>query len=200
MVLELAAWRVGEKGRFWMHAVHFDPLNPSLETQVFIEDMSIAQWLQLVQDNKITGEGLLYGRIPVRVDRSRDPVLTFGEGFLYAKPGKGWIKLADRAEARRQAFTTVEQAIADLAKEAKLRLLEAINDFEYDTLQFDFIRQNTTVLCRVTTTGRGRTGFKQEVGGLTVNIDNFGALLSERILRSANSLGALDDQLERLFE
>lgn len=200
MVLELAAWRVGEQGRFWMHAAQFNPLDAVLETQVFIEDMSVSEWLQIVQDNKITGEGFLYGRIPVRVDRNRDPVLTFGEGFLYAKPRKGWVKLADRAEDRRQTYETIEQAIADLAKEAKRRLLEAVNDYEFDTLQFDFIRRNTTILCRVTTTGRGRVGAKQEIGGLVINIDNFGALLSERILRNTGSLGALDDELERLFE
>lgn len=200
MVLELAAWRVGGRGRFWVHAAHFNPLDAVLETQVFIEDMSVSEWLQIVQDNKITGEGFLYGRIPIRIDRSRDPVLTFGEGFLYAKPGKGWVKLAERAEDRRQTYETIEQAIADLAKEAKRRFLEAVNDYEFDTLQFDFIRKNSTILCRVTTTGRGRIGNKQEIGGLVVNIDNFGALLSERILRTTGSLGALDDELERLFE
>ena len=200
MVLELAAWRVGGRGRFWMHAAQFDPTNPVLETQVFIEDMSVSEWLQIVQDNKITGEGFLYGRLPIRIDRNRDPMLTFGEGFLYAKPGKGWIKLADRDVDRRQTYETIEQAIADLAKEAKRRLLEAVNDYEFDTLQFDFIRQNSTILCRVTTSGRGRVGEKQEVGRLVVNIDNFGALLSERILRNTGSLGALDDELERLFE
>ena len=200
MVLELAAWRVGEKGRFWVHAARFNPMNPVLETQVFIEDMSVATWLSILQDGEVKGEGYMYGRLPIRVDQNSEFALTFGEGFLYAKPGKGWIKLSDRPEIQKQAYKSLEEAIAALTRDAQARLLEAVNDFEFDILKFDFVRENNGIRCVVFTSGSGRTGFKQPIGGLTVNIHNFGELLSKQFLRNTDSLGAVDDVLQRIFE
>jgi hypothetical protein len=200
LAVELAAWSVGERGRFWVHAARFNPAAPVLETQVFIDDMSVAEWLEIIQDGKVAGEGWLYGRIPMRVDQASEFVLTFGEGFLYAKPGKGWVRLSSRDTTPQQIYKTLEEAIANLAREAQERLLAAVMDFEFDTLKFDFIREDKGVLCRIATTGRGRTGLKQEVGGLTVNIHNFGTLLSRQLLRGTDSVGAIDDAIRRALE
>ena len=110
------------------------------------------------------------------------------------------MKLSDRPQARREIYTVIEDAIANVARDARLMLLEAVNDYEFDTLKFDFVRQNNGVRCVVFTSGRGRTGARQPIGGFTVNINNFGALLSKQFLRSADSVGAVDDLLKRLFE
>jgi hypothetical protein len=199
-VVELAGWSVGGRGRFWTHAVRFNPLKPVIETQVFIEDMSVKEWLEILQEGEVEGQGFLYGRIPVRWDASKEIQLTFGEGFLYAKPGKGWIRISESKEVRQYLFSTLKETLANLQQEAQRRLLEAIRDYEYDTLQFDFIREGSEVLCRVTTKGRGRSGAKQEIGQLQVDIHNFGVLLSQRLLRNVDSVGAIDDALRRMFE
>ncbi|MEX2215698.1 MAG: hypothetical protein WD768_16420 [Phycisphaeraceae bacterium] len=197
--LNLAAWAMGDQGRFWIHACRFNPSKPVLQTQVFVEDMSISEWLELLTDQKVKGEGFIYGRLPVRVDSDRDPALTFGKGFLYAKPGKGWIEIQDGTEASAYVVKSIDDVFGAIDLKLKGYLVAAVHDYEFDRLQFDFYPQNNKLNCLVTTSGRGRTGAKAPVGLLEVNIDDFGSLLSKRILRSANAPGAIDDTLNRIF-
>ena len=199
IALDLAAGTIGKQGRIWVHACRFNPDRPVLQTQAFIEDKEIGEWLELLSDQKVKGEGALYGRLPLRVDSQRDPALTFGKGFLYAKPGGGYIEIKHGSEASEYVIKSIDDVFGAIDQKVRGYLIEAVHDYGFERLQFDFYPQNNKLNCLVTTSGKGRTGAKAPIGKLEVNIDDFGSLLSKRILRSANAPGALDDALQRIF-
>ena len=52
----------------------------------------------------------------------------------------------------------------------------------------------------MTTSGKGRTGAKQEIGSLTINFNGFDIVLRTAIMMKRGSDGAINGALDRFFE
>ena len=168
-------------GRLYTHALRINPRAPKYALTVFAERLGLAEILALVPEGRATGDGSLYGRLAVAISW---PKIDFGNGFLYATPGKGWIKVKDAEVVGDLLEQNDPRWAQDPARaQIKDRIVDALTDFEYSVLKTDYIREGDGVLARIHLQGKGRRGEKpQEIGGLTINLRGFDKVLNETIL------------------
>lgn len=190
---------LGELGHFRATAFTVDFNEPYIQTQVYGEHMNLRAWLTLLAEGKVEGEGYLYGRLPVTVDPSRkDRPFEIGDGYLYAEPGKGGIRLLDRNLAEQVAAgANIPMDNPQVAAEIRQRLIDTIMDFQYDVLRVDLVPGEGGVDGRVFVSGQGRQAVNPvPIGGLTFNIREFDRtvmdLLETRARLNRGSRDALD--------
>jgi hypothetical protein len=202
LLIERTDWQLGDTGRFWAHGFRIDPANPVFDVEIFIEDLPLIRWLVMISEKKIEGEGFLYGRLPIRYRPGTSQVVSFGRGYLYSRPGTGWVRVGDRSIVETllaQAGSPLEQA--GLGEQVRNQVIGALLDFEYETLRFEFLPQPAGDLTlRVTTSGKGRTGARQEIGSLTINFNGFDIVLRTAIMMRRGSDDAINAALDRFFE
>lgn len=179
-------------GRVYTNSFRFDLDSPRLDLTLSGDKLQLRELLSLVAEKKLTGNGTLYGRLPVRVnwptvdrfgERVTDwpsPRLEFGEGFLYATPGGGKLMILDQ--------TLLEPILAQdprFGKDGQLALVKerlqmALADLSYSVLKMDLEREGPGLVARVHVAGKGQKGnVTQEIGGLTVNIRGFESILKD---------------------
>jgi hypothetical protein len=157
-------------GTLYGQSFRLDPASAEkLDVIVFADNLSLGELLSLFAEGKVSGDGRLVGRIPVRVDWPR---VTFGNGFLYSLPGRpGRLQVADtqflgdlldRGDPR---FTT-DRVLA----EVKQRVLGALADFQYDVFSIDLVQEADGLLVKLHTDGKGLTGEHPQELDLTVNL------------------------------
>lgn len=170
MLIERTRWTVGDGGRFWVHAFWFDPTAEAIRLEVFLEDMSLADWLALMTV-KVRAQGRLFGRINVTLYPHRDTQIEFGQGYLYGKPGGGWVEYGDKQVISR----LIGPAEQDIGVEVKQKLVDALTNFGYDLLRFDFgPDEKGQIVLSVTISGQGRQPVNPvPIKRLTVNINGF---------------------------
>jgi hypothetical protein len=202
LLIERTDWRLGDSGRFWAHGFRIDPTNPAFDVEIFIEDLPLIRWLAMISQRKIEGDGYLYGRLPIRYRPGTDQMISFGRGYLYSRPGTGWVRVGDRSIVEgllAQAGSPLKQA--GLNQQVRDLVIGALLDFEYETLRFEFLPQpDGGLTLRVTTSGQGRTGAKQEIGSLTINFNGFDIVLRTAIMIKRGSDDAINAALDRFFE
>ncbi len=174
-------------GRLYDENVRFDPEAPAHTITLHAADLKLAELLPLVAGKRASGVGSVSGVLPVTIRTWPD--MSFGEGRLAAAAGqRGWVQIKDLeplqpsidASAKAAAQGMPLAARADFEKQFRERLTQTLSDFEYDELRFDFISGSggKELLARAFAKGRGRTGARQEVSGLTFNFTGL-----ERALR-----------------
>jgi hypothetical protein len=65
LLVEQAQWLTGDSGRVSAAAFRLDLGQPVVETILSVERLRLGYWLGLLTDGRATGQGLLYGRLPV---------------------------------------------------------------------------------------------------------------------------------------
>jgi hypothetical protein len=189
VLVERAEWRVAGGTRVRTMPFRFDPGAPVISTEVYAENIALSEWLPLLTDDRATGDGVVYGRLAVTL-RPVGPgrLLTLGEGYLYAAPGRGWFAVRDVTMLE----TVLEGSLAGADHDGyqdqiKRRLVEALQDFEYSQLRVELIEEGEEVLCRAATSGKGRRGDDpQEIEELVIRIHDFNGVLNDLLsLRSA---------------
>ncbi|HEY8666380.1 MAG TPA: YdbH domain-containing protein, partial [Tepidisphaeraceae bacterium] len=140
-------------GVLWTSDVHLDLTRPVMQGTAHISGVDLHQLLELVTADKATGEGSASGELPIAIDW---PGVKFGAAQLKAAPG-GTIKIKD--------LTTMSAALDQMGKsqqaELKQRILEALGDFKYDTLQANLVQDEMGLGANVHIAGRGRSGARQ---------------------------------------
>ncbi len=180
--VERARCKLPPQGEFWVHSLRVDPANPDIALELYCQDVSLSRWLDLVAPEQASGEGLLSGRLPVRIRMKPKLMVNFSPGFLHAKPG-GWFKIHDLSAVRKLLDENVPsvQGEVDYSQIVKDRVVQALRNFEYSTLRFEIIQNEWDQTLRVTAIGKGREipeGLKnpQELN-LTVNFNGFDTLI-----------------------
>ena len=202
VLVEQTRWTWGDRGHLLAHGFRIDPADTQTDVDLFLEDLPLADWLRLLTSGRVEGEGRLYGRLPVHYRPQARRKLVWDAGFVYARPGTGWIKVHD-SEAARQILT---QTIAGLPAsqrlvEVRARLLAALQDLEYSLLTFDLVPDEDDVTLRVEVRGRGRQGpDAAELGSLRVNFNGFGDFLNYLLLVKSGWEKKVDDQLDSFFQ
>jgi len=141
-------------GRLYTHALRFDPSARAVDLVVYGDHLNLGDILAHIPGERATGEGSLYGRLPVTV---RWPKLSYGNGFLYATPGTGSVRVAD-AEFVGKLLDSQDPRFAsdDRLKQVKERIIVAVRDFEYSTFKTDLINRDGKLFARIHTSGKGR--------------------------------------------
>jgi hypothetical protein len=163
-------------GRFWAYAFRIDPEAPVVDIQLFVEDLALEYWLELLAPEDATGDGRLSGRIPVRITTEPRLGVKVGAGFLQAESG-GHLRIRD-ADLIREVLTQNSEEFSDETDYSQMvldRITGALQDFEYSKLRFDILQQGGGLTLRVTAAGKGRK-VNQELF-LTVNLNGFDKLI-----------------------
>jgi hypothetical protein len=122
----------------------------------------------------------MFGRVPLVV---RWPKLTFGNGFLYTRPGAtGGLKFLDSTTAA----NLLEQSDPRFRSDknfalVKQRVVDALRDFEYDRLGLELINDEERpggLTARLKVHGKGRTGPKPQELDVTFNFIGVDELLN----------------------
>lgn len=199
LLVESAQWKTDDEAQFRATAFRFDPFAPVISTTLYAEDLNLNYWLPLLTDGRATGEGTLNGHVTFIIRPSR---IWLGQGYFHAASGGGRISVSDNGALDKLLKQSDTRFGTDKNLQiVKQRLIEALRDFRYDTLQFDLLTEKQGTTLRAFTSGRGLHGESpQEIGGLTVNIPNIDVVLSQLLsLRSALDYAA-DRSLERFFD
>ena len=104
-------------GRIHIYSLALDPAKPqNIQPVLYFDDIDLQKFFAAVTPNHISGRGLLYGRLPMRIDW---PQISFGNGFLYAAPGSGQLTFNDA-----QAFTPIADAVVDSSLQGRAEQLK----------------------------------------------------------------------------
>jgi hypothetical protein len=167
-----------------VRSFRFDPAGKEFNIEVLVEELSVREWLSIITNDKIEGEGRLFGRVPVRIRLGEKTPLSFGRGYLHATPGEpGWFQIHDSS--------LLEEAVRDIpldpgviAAEVRSRIIAGLHDFEYSALRFEFQPQDDGgIRCVMFTQGKSRDPRRPvNYQGLTFNFNDFHELLNQRFL------------------
>ena len=176
-------------GRVYLNSFRLDLNKPQIDLTVSGDKLSLAEIVDMFGKEHFTGDGSLYGRLPVyliwpqtkkdgqAVTEWSQPALEFGEGFVYATPGGGNLHVVAPAAT---IGAMLEKQNPDFAPGGKMEtvkssLMGALKDFRYSVLMVDLLKEDNSLMARLHMSGVGANG--QEIGGLTVNIRGFDAIL-----------------------
>jgi Dicarboxylate transport len=180
--LEQIRCNLSPTGHFRIFPFRLNPSEPDIDLQLYCEDVSLTQWLDLVAPEKALAKGLISGRLPIRIRTKPVLKVDFSPGYLHAKPG-GWFQVHD-VSALEELLDEHIPAVAgdvDYSQVVKDRVVQALRNFEYSTLKFEIIQNEWDQTLRVTVSGKGRDipeGLEnpQELH-LTVNFNGFDTLI-----------------------
>ncbi len=207
--IEKTGWTWGEAGRLMTHNVLYDAATGQMDVELFVERMNLQDWLGALTSQRVQATGLLYGRLPVIVKIKPSPAIQIGNGYLYARPDPGTIKIGD-ADLVGGLLEKADGRFASGGPQFELRqrIVAALSDYRYSKLTFDFVRREGRVDCLVGTVGKGPLSRSDgtaepnplEFGGLNFNINNFGDTLNSALIMKTGTQRAIDARLERFFE
>jgi hypothetical protein len=179
-------------GQVYTYDVRIDPANPQkVNAVVYADKLDLKQLLGVVAQGQASGQGQLYGRLPVKIDW---PSISFGEGFLYAI-GSGGIQVGGKADQVSKMLDQSDPRFASDPKmrEVKARILDALRNFNYDALKLDLVQKGGGLTASITVNGKGGTGPTAQELDLTVNLNGIDQVLSQAlVIRKA--LGAMGGQ------
>lgn len=162
-------------GRVLTHGLRLDPADPKFETTLYAEGLSLREILAFAAEGRATGEGVMFGKLPVAVDWPR---VRLGQGYLRSQSPAGELQvldselLASTMERSDPRFLTDPDLV-----EVKNRVVRALGDFEYDALTFDFDEESGG-LVRIHTHGKGRVGERPQELDMTLNVRGANDLLN----------------------
>jgi hypothetical protein len=197
--IEATNWSWGDKGKFWTHAVRFDPNHPRLDAQVFIEELALDEWLNVISDGRISGQGRLFGRIPVTYQPDAERRLLFGRGFLYTQPEAGTLQMHNTEWVTNTLLADPQFTRDAAARQLRDRIIDSLKDFRYEQLAFEFIPRENDLQLKMVATGRGQGPGGVPLAPLTVNLNGYDQVLNNNVLPKLGSSQAITNALERFF-
>lgn len=197
--LEKTRWNLPEGGFIAARAARLDLKDYRAELEVFFEDIDLVQLVSRLSQEKITGSGRVYGRVPILYQNDR---VTIGQGYLYSVPGTGRLGIRDE-EWLEMLMLHVRQALEDhpYLSTVSERLELALRDFEYDFLSVNLDPEAEGASARIELRGKGVKGDPpQEVGSLVININDLQEIVNRvlhfQLTRDESIDKALDDLLD----
>ncbi len=162
-------------GHLYSHAVRFDPAKPDFDFVAFGDGLQVKEIAKLAAGPKADGDGAVYGRLPVSV---RWPSIAFQDGYLYAAPGTGVIKLAQHAdEVAKLLEKDPRFAKGAQSNLIKSRVVDSLKDFKYDLVKLDFVQHDKNLRLTVKIHGIGKVGQDNQELTLDLSFGGFDQLL-----------------------
>jgi hypothetical protein len=153
LLIQKTAWQWLD-GTLSADGIRFDPSTESFEMTLSAQGIQLKHLLELLAEDHARGEGRFDMRLPVKVTNGR---IAFGEGNITGVGG-GTIEIFD-ADAVADSLGIPADARDVNVKE---RIIEALRDFEYDTLMGTMApTPDRGLLTTLHVNGHGRTGARQ---------------------------------------
>ena len=182
ILVERAVFSLGEAGQAYAHSFRIDPDAPEISADIFVENLSLELWLDLVTEGDVRGEGLLHGRIPIRIATQPQMQIALGEGgYLYAEGG-GTIGVPDTEMVEgilKDNLPSIE-GDTDYTGIVRDRMVQALRQFKFETLKFLMIGNKRNQTLRVVMIGEGLEAPHQGLN-MTVNVNGVDAALRESL-------------------
>jgi len=147
-------------GRIYSQALRIDPAQPTIDVNLFANNVDMEQLSRLVLGETGSGAGSLYGMISAKVPKSDLSHFDLGEGFLRSTTDTGFWELESRNvigliqnELKNQLDRVLQTSVKTDVKD---NILHGLLDFEYSMFNVDFSRQESGILARITTRGHSR--------------------------------------------
>ncbi len=158
-----------DRGSFRISSQRLD-----LDIDVRLEGVSLQKVIDFFCPGRIECEGKLYGHLPMTIHMGKKRRVNFGDGFLEARPPRGWIKIKEE-DARELLGIKEVVPLEQASKEevVKLMALQAFRDMEYTELAFRFAEEeNKGWVVRGMIRGSGPRGGENPIpiGGFEENI------------------------------
>ena len=145
-------------GSVW--ADNFTISNQPLAITLHAKDVELAGVLALTAQGKASGQGKISGDIPVTIEGSN---VQFGTGQLAAASG-GNVQIKDMEAISPTAEAAAQSVEAASSEQIKKNVIEALSDFQYDTLSMSLEKTpQGGLIGHVHMKGHGRTGAKQPI-------------------------------------
>jgi hypothetical protein len=117
------------KGSLNAYSVHLNLKNPRDDFVVYADRIDMGEALMMAFPFKGRIDGVLYGRVPVGIDRGR---VKLSPGFLYSLPGQGGKIVLDDS---RQMLGLLEQA--GIRGDVQEPLSKALSDMDLSAIKMD---------------------------------------------------------------
>jgi hypothetical protein len=144
-------------GRAW--ADDFDIIaGQPVAITVHMRDVELKELLAAFAKDKASGDGKISGDIPVVVVSGSD--VRFGNGNVTASRG-GKVQISDMAAILPTAEAAAQAASGASSEQVKKNVIEALSDFQYDTLSARLVNEPRGLVTHVQMRGRGRSGNRQ---------------------------------------
>ncbi len=140
------------KGSLNAYSVHLNLKNPRDDFVVYADRIDMGEALMMAFPFKGKIDGVLYGRVPVGIDRGR---VKLYPGFLYSLPGQGGKIVLDDS---RQMLGLLEQA--GIRGDVQAPLSKALSDMDLSAIKMDLAPREAgdeTLSIRLT----GKSNFKE---------------------------------------
>lgn len=181
-------------GRFLVHAYRYVPGKP-IRSELYIEQWNFIQFLEKVTQQRIRGNGLVYGRIPFELEGNT--LRLSPRTWLIGEPEGGTISILDE-KMRAIIIDPLRNANNPTTDIVAQRVEEALGNMKYDFLEARLVpMEDDSLKCEIEIRGQGIDGDKQEIGGLVVNLYNFGMLLNRFLLTPMNNWPNIEDLIDR---
>lgn len=137
-------------GTVMLHSIRLNPsnlANLAVNTEIYCENLSLAELVSQLGLSKASGEGVLFGKIPVKLSARRG--ISVDSSYLYTRPGgSNTIKLTDPGQiAGGMAGAALKQSQLDFA-------LEALKDFTYSWAKLNFTTEKEDLVLSLQFDGR----------------------------------------------
>ena len=165
-------------GRFVARNFWLTPDRP-VKADIEVQDLNLGIWLDLLTDGKVIASGKLSGRVPVILNEKEEKLpVRLGDGaFLETrKSGKLQFKSAKWAgewlESVDPRFRT-----DPVLKELRQSVVEALQDFSYSSIRFDYDKKTDIMRVAVRGEGKNRQG-KVVKFDPNINVKHFSSLIN----------------------
>ncbi len=192
-------------GSLYVQSFRLDLDEPSIPLNISADRLGLSKVLSAFIEGTVAGQGVLYGRLPVRVHWPQkrvaglmrtqwsNPQVELDEGFLYATPDGVRLQFGEPETLIGSALDA-----GKIAPKDRRDLIVAMEDVSATVLKLDLLRLDgpfEPVVARVHIAGKGHKN-DREIGGFTINFRGLEEALNHGLLLQG-ALGQLQEQLEK---
>jgi hypothetical protein len=200
VLVERSRWKLGD-GKVSVHSFRFDPKQPPVEIELFVEDFDLFKYLAESSGGKVSGEGKVYGRIPVAYANKN---IRIYPGFLYGNPGVGRLRITDPAitDVIVGSLRRPDQPPESPSNKVADALAGALANFEYRDLSVNFTRSGKKLDCVFNFKGIGRhEGTEVDFLGVTIAIgEDLEVYINRFLFQALEPEASLKNTVDRTFQ
>ncbi len=151
-----------------------------------VEAVDLQAILDFIKYQGVKGWGKIYGELPVTLRWGEKKRLTFGDGYLEARPQAGVLQLSpENAQALLGKRKAIDPQNASLEDQVSLMVINALQDMAYTNLRIEFKNEpGRGLMTYVRVQGHGPRSDPEKqipIGGFNVNINHLDDLLNSLI-------------------
>ena len=167
--------------------IRWELSQPQIAFDLNVEALNLQDLIDFMEYQGVKGDGRIYGHLPVTVNWEKHLRLSFGDGYLEARPPQGGLQFSKTTAMK---ILGIKKEIDPKTKNKQdiisLMMLRALQDMEYSQLKMVFKNDENNILqTRVQAKGygpRGQAENRVPFGGLDITISRLDELINRMIV------------------